>query len=95
MSAVTLAGVPNRLIRLSLAVLAVGLAAPAAAAGAVHREAYFSAPINTKPYEAEQKYQLLGADGKKAPAAGGWITSMDSDVVSDPSPTVRRFPSRT
>ena len=91
-STVTLASVSNRLIRLSLAVLAVGLAAPAAAAGAVHREAYFSAPINTKPYEAEQKYQLLGADGKKAPAAGGWITSMDSDVVSDPSPTARALP---
>lgn len=83
---------PNRLIRLSLAVLAVGLAAPAAAAGAVHREAYFSAPINTKPYEAEQKYELLRGDGKKAPAKGGWITSMDSDVVSNPSALAPALP---
>ena len=84
---------PHRLIRLSLAVLAVGLAAPAVAAGAVHREAYFSAPIDTEPYEAEQQYQLLLPDGHHAPGGkGGWITAMDSDVVGERSATAHELP---
>ena len=84
---------PRRLIRLLLAVLAVGLAAPAVASGAVHREAYFSAPIDTEPYEAEQKYQVLLPDGRQAPGGkGGWITSMDSDVVDTKDPLAKALP---
>ena len=71
----------------------VGLAAPAVSSGAVHRETFFSAPIDTEPYEAEQKYQVLIPDGRQAPAGkGGWITAMDSDVVGERSGTVKALP---
>jgi hypothetical protein len=77
---------------LPLTAIAVALVAPATSSAATHHGVYFSQPIDTEPYEAEQKYQGLRPDGTHAPPQGGWITAIDSDVVDTPSGKARALP---
>lgn len=73
----------------ALCALAAALAAAPAALAGERTLTLYSPALIALPYQAQQGYMPLRADGVEAPAQPGWITAMHADVVDRRSPEAR------